>query len=174
MRKSHSKRIVVDTSVAHAAGESIHPTSSACRQWLLKIEEICHKVVLSEELFSEWNEHASRFTRKWKTKMAGRGKPVREITNKTLSINYQLMSKKEAEAVKKDLCLLSSALSNESDGIILTCDNQIKEILEKTQPEVMKRIQWMHPVDDSSELLHNLHKKGHQYIKPMGRKKIKK
>ncbi len=60
----HSRLLVVDASVARSAGETENPVSSCCRNALFAILTICHHVVMTEAIQSEWNRHMSRFMRK--------------------------------------------------------------------------------------------------------------
>jgi hypothetical protein len=63
--RKHSKRIVVDASVARSAGQSQHPTSSACRDVLDSMLSICHRVVFTQAILDEWAAHQSRYAVQW-------------------------------------------------------------------------------------------------------------
>jgi hypothetical protein len=158
MTSIQSKRIVVDTSVARSVGETEHPVSSSCRKWLIDILEICHQVILSEGLNEEWKRHESKFTRIWKRSMAARGKPVRISEKNPINIDFSNLRPRESDAIKKDLCLIEPALSSNGDGIIVTCDIKIKELLEKSNPAIANSIEWYNPAKDSSEKLKSLHR----------------
>jgi hypothetical protein len=69
-----SRRIVVDASVAGAAGERSHPSSQMCRQFLLDMLTICHKAVMSPELMTEWGNHASNYSVRWLAAMRSKRK----------------------------------------------------------------------------------------------------
>jgi hypothetical protein len=71
-----SRRIVVDASVARSAGETSHPDSTLCREFLLAMLKICHRVVLTPEIEREWRQHASRFSMRWLATMRSRRKAV--------------------------------------------------------------------------------------------------
>jgi len=65
--------IVVDASIAQAAGATEHPTSRACRAFLEAIRSGSLSLVFGSELHAEWKTHRSRFARQWLTSMyAGR------------------------------------------------------------------------------------------------------
>ncbi len=61
MAKIRSRLLVVDASIASAAGDvSTHPTSRRCRDFLLAIREICHQIVMTAPIQQEWDKHQSR------------------------------------------------------------------------------------------------------------------
>lgn len=60
MAKKVSRRLVIDASVARSATLSDNPTSTACREFLQAILDVCHRIVLSAEIYREWEHHALR------------------------------------------------------------------------------------------------------------------
>ncbi len=60
-----SKRLVIDSDVARSAGTKEDPISQSCREVLQAVLSICHKVVLTEDIFAEWKRHRSNFTFVW-------------------------------------------------------------------------------------------------------------
>ena len=54
MAKQRPRRLVIDADVAHSAGESEHPISSACRKFLDTVLSVGHHVVMSEAIQEEW------------------------------------------------------------------------------------------------------------------------
>ena len=149
-REKNSKHLVVDACVAQSAGETEHPVSSACRKVLQDILDICHHVVVTEEIKREWNTHQSRFTRKWRVYMAARNKPLSSVSPSQVKVDTSFCSERIRIAVEKDLCLLEAALS--ADRVIITRDRALQEAL-STFPEGRKlsaKIRWIDPVQDSS------------------------
>src|SRR5437660_6190664 len=71
-----SRRLVVDASVARAAGGegATHPLSRQCRDCLLAMLHICHRIVMTAEIGAEWKRHRSRFAMTWLTSMEARRK----------------------------------------------------------------------------------------------------
>lgn len=68
--------IVIDASVAHAAGESGKPEPAACRATLLAMLTHDHKVAMSASLHGEWMKprpdtyaHATVFALQWLAQM---------------------------------------------------------------------------------------------------------
>ena len=75
MAKVRSRMLVIDASIAMAAGErSMHPTSRNCREFLQAVLAVCHRMVLTKPIQEEWNEHQSAFARRWRTAMMARKK----------------------------------------------------------------------------------------------------
>jgi hypothetical protein len=150
-----SRFLVVDASVAHSAGEAKHPMSSCCRDALLAILTICHRVVMTEAVQNEWNRHMSRFTRKWFRSMVAK-KKVHRCEGVQLSHVDEAcegLSAAEQDGLRKDLCLIEAACAG--DGIVVTRDEAIQGIWRKchTQLGVPKPIAWVNPVTDGVHAL---------------------
>ena len=148
--------LIVDASVVRAAGTSEHPVSKACRNCLEDIRHICHSVAVTPEINEEWENHESRFSRKWQCSMAARRKPLRRITATKLTLYTTGLSEKECAALEKDRCLLEAAET--ADKIIVTLDDALHNILAKTPQNsaLLKRIKWINPVKDHGDSLKNL------------------
>ena len=69
--------LVIDASIARAAGRTDHPISKACRDFLEDVLKICHHVVLTKETSEEWKRHQSKFTLLWRSSMFARKKVER-------------------------------------------------------------------------------------------------
>jgi predicted nucleic acid-binding protein len=152
--KPGRKYLVIDACVARSAGETQHPVSSACRDFLDYVLEFCHNAVASEELMAEWKHHQSRFTRKWRFSMAARRKPLRTIETQPLSVDFSRFSEKAAKAIEKDLFLLETAMA--ADKIIVTLDQALYDALGtvKHGEKLRKALKWHDPIKSSqSELL---------------------
>jgi hypothetical protein len=147
------KLLVVDASVARAAGNSEHPISSACRQILTDILEICHSVALNPELRQEWNHHQSRFTRKWRASMAARRKPLHDISTAPCGLDLDRFDEKNRAAIEKDLHLLELALATDKE--IITLDTALSIALKSQSSGVRlhDRISWIDPIVDRSRFL---------------------
>ena len=63
MLKRKSKNIVIDTSIAKSAGapDAKKPQSTSCRDFLIAVKDICHKIVWTPEIAEEWRKHRSNF-----------------------------------------------------------------------------------------------------------------
>jgi hypothetical protein len=75
--KKNTCGIVVDASIAHAAGTTDAPTSSNCRDFLFGLRDAtqCH-CVFSPELRKEWKKHASFLSAKWRAGMYSRRRVI--------------------------------------------------------------------------------------------------
>jgi hypothetical protein len=153
-----SRLLVVDASVAQSAGETEHPVSSCCRDSLLAIRTICHRIVMTAEIQDEWNRHMSRFTRKWLTSMWARkkvqaceGVQLSDVDNACAGL-----SATEEGGLRKDLCLFEAACAG--DGIIVTRDEVIQAIWHKCHDRlgVPQPITWINPVVDGVQALERL------------------
>jgi len=143
-----SRLVVVDASVVRAAGETEHPVSSACRNCLMAIRAICHRVALTEPIRKEWGQHMSRFSRKWRRSMAAKQKPIAVISPKRLDLRWAAYSSAARTAIKKDKGLLEAALA--TDHVIITLDDSLKQALAERPDgkDLLRNVQWIHPVRD--------------------------
>ncbi|MCX5646905.1 MAG: hypothetical protein NTZ17_19830 [Phycisphaerae bacterium] len=153
-----SRLLVVDACVARSAGGTEHPQSSYCRDALLAILTICHRVVMTEAVQNEWNRHMSRFTRKWFRSMVAKKKVHRfeGIQLSHVDEACEGLSAAEQDGLRKDLCLVEAACAG--DGIVVTRDDAIQRIWHKCQDRlrVPKPIQWINPVTDGVQALERL------------------
>jgi hypothetical protein len=60
-------RLVIDASIAQAAGtlEARHPTAERCRDFLIAVRGVCHRMTWSPAIKAEWEEHQSTFATQW-------------------------------------------------------------------------------------------------------------
>jgi hypothetical protein len=59
--------LVIDASVPRAAGslESGHPTGTRCRDFLIAVRGVGHRMAWSQALKAEWDRHQSAFALQW-------------------------------------------------------------------------------------------------------------
>jgi hypothetical protein len=156
--RARSRLLVVDASVAQSAGETKHPVSSCCRDLLLAVLTICHRIVMTEAVQNEWNHHMSRFTRKWFRSMVAR-KKIHRCEGMQLSHVDRAcdgLSAGEQDGLRKDLCLIEAACAG--DRIVVTRDNAIREIWHKCHHQLglSEPITWINPVTDGVRALERL------------------
>lgn len=144
-----SRRIVVDASVARAAGETEHPTSQRCRQFLMDMLAICHKVVMSDEIAVEWKKHASGYSIRWLAAMRSRGKVVK-VTPAMSDLFDRVVASAEwsandMAAMEKDLLLLFAALA--TDKLVASGDDRVRGHFVKAAATVAEiaPITWVNP-----------------------------
>jgi hypothetical protein len=115
MAKVRSQSLVIDASVAQAAGPqgATHPTAKHCRDFLLVAEEVCHRMVFTPAVEEEWNEHQSGFARRWRRSMFARKKIDRFEAPADTAFRGQLervaTTEKQKEAMLKDAHLIEAA-----------------------------------------------------------------
>lgn len=156
MSRKTSRLLVIDASVVRSAGETEHPVSSACRECLLAIRSICHRVALTEEMRVEWDRHMSRFARKWQRSMAARRKPRQIVNPAEIRLDIEGLSVTDQWAVQKDRCLLEAAFS--ADRVIVTRDDAFRQALARIPQKErwLETITWINPVSDGVAALESL------------------
>lgn len=153
MTRKPSKRLVIDASVARAAGETEHPVSSSCRRFLQDVRDICHRAVVTPTIDEEWERHQSRFFRKWCRSMTAK-KKLEKITPNPLNLDLDCFGQEERNAIEKDLCLLEAAIA--ADKMLVTLDDSLRAALESTPQgrRFLKQLHWCNPPRDGSGCLH--------------------
>ena len=156
MNRPISRLLVIDASVARSAGETEHPVSSTCREFLLAVRTICHRVALTTEMNEEWSRHMSKFTRKWRVSMAARRKPIQVVNPSELSVSVKGLSEADRRAIQKDQCLLEAAFS--ADRVIVTRDDSLRQVLARMPQgqQWLEMITWINPVSDGIAALKRL------------------
>jgi hypothetical protein len=141
--------LVIDASVALAAGETNHPTSMACRDFLAEVFRICHRAVMTIALKKEWEKHASMFSTHWRAAMVSRGKmydcepQFHESLEK--SVRELAPNPTQEREMLKDIHLLDAALVH--DKIVASLDGKARKLfadLASSVPEI-HGIAWVDP-----------------------------
>jgi len=112
----HSRRLVVDANVAHSAGESEHPISIACRNFLKTVSCVGHRIVLTDAIHEEWRRHYSRFSLQWLAQMTSRKKVVAIVGERNASLRCRIdasIPREQQKAVAKDTHLIEAALATD-------------------------------------------------------------
>ncbi|HEX2568255.1 MAG TPA: hypothetical protein VH877_01770 [Polyangia bacterium] len=156
-RKRTSRDVVVDASVARAAGSkgAEFPTSKYCREVLETILHVCHHVVMGEALREEWKRNESQSSRVFLREMYGRGKVIQEHEavpeapriRRTIE---RLCEEDEAEAILKDFHLLEAAWA--SDELILSLDEKARRLLVPLVERLPRlgRLTWVNPAQEGA------------------------
>jgi hypothetical protein len=151
MAKKISKVLVIDASVARAAGpeNATHPTAKYCRDFLNDTLEICHRVAMTPEISQEWRTHQSSYAKKWLTRMYGKKKvDYRTLAPDSLSIENiagAQDTERDREAVIKDMHLIQAALS--LDKLIVTLDENARTLFSKASGNnsMLRELVWVNP-----------------------------
>jgi hypothetical protein len=148
--KVRSVRLVIDASIAMAAGEtSMHPTSRNCREFLQSVLSICHRMVLTRPIQEEWNKHQSGFARKWRASMMARKKIAILEISADRSLQKRIAGAEPDAAIaailEKDLLLVEAALA--TDHRIASLDDRVRNHLKDSVPILneLASICWVNP-----------------------------
>ncbi len=152
-----SKRLVIDADVAQAAGgkDAVYPKPKHCRDFLEAVRVICHRVVMTDQIKKEWNDHQSNFTRTWLYKMFGARKVVfiDDASNPDLrrKIMSSAHSKKDCVVMIKDVHLLEAA--SVTDNSIISMDETVHDLFKDASSKVgeIRTILWTNPDRDYEE-----------------------
>lgn len=152
MAKVSSRLLVVDASLAQAAGDaSAHPTSKHCRDFLLAVERICHKAIFTPSIRKEWDAHASSFSRKWRVRMNGRKKiAVEEASAMPALINTidaHDCSAKQRASMTKDVHLIEASFAHAAP--IVSLDDNARILFARLVGALphLAKIEWVNPAN---------------------------
>src|SRR5437016_1351946 len=132
MAKVRSRVLVIDASIARAAGDvSMHPTSRNCREFLQAVLKLCHRMAMTEAIQAEWNKHQTRFARGWRTSMVARRKvefiEVASHLSLEKRIERAVVDKYLAVIIEKDRRLIEAALAAEKR--VISLDDHVRKHL---------------------------------------------
>jgi hypothetical protein len=151
MAKTQSQLLVIDASVAQSAGpeDATHPTATNCREFLMAVMEICHRMVFTAAIKDEWDEHQSGFARKWRRSMFARKKieAVDVAEDKTLRkhLGKVATSQEHKDEMLKDAHLIEAARAT---GMrIIALDDAARRYFQKAAPAVsqLATVCWVNP-----------------------------
>jgi predicted nucleic acid-binding protein len=157
MKSADSKRLVIDASIARAAGRTDHPVSKACRVFLEGVLKICHRVVLTKEIREEWNKHQTQFSMTWRASMVARKKVAwcEVAQNEVFRTKIRKLDFSETEhaAALKDAHLIEAAL--ETDLRVISLDEIARGLLRRAAQDVkqLKRVHWVNPTKDEEHTM---------------------
>ena len=152
MRSRDSKRLVVNASVARAAGgvEATASVSISCTEFLETFRDEClHHVVMTPELSEEWDENQSKFAATWLRSMIARKRfdyedpPVNQALRD--EIEGTATRETEIEVMRKDFHLLEAA--RETDQTIISLDETVRGLFARAVQRVgeIRDIVWVNP-----------------------------
>jgi hypothetical protein len=158
IQEKMSRLLVIDGSIARSAGETTHPISRSCREAMVNILSICHKMAMTDDILVEWKKHESNFARKWRRTMVAKKKVIKidefELQCRKKSVSELKIA--EQRALEKDMHLLKGACA--ADGIIITRDEEIIRIWEKCGKnyKTPMQIKWINPAKEGIDPFNNL------------------
>ena len=144
--------MVVDASVARAAGRTDHNRSRACREFLRWVLEYCHQLAINADVDKEWRKHQSNFARQWRVAMVQKDK-VKDLGHQDCStlknrIQALELNKPSLRAMQKDAFLIVAAQA--ADRVIVSVDNVARDLFEKhaKQLKTPLGIKWRNPEEE--------------------------
>lgn len=151
MGKVRSRLLIVDASIARSAGpeKSVYPTSRACREFLQAILRICHRVVFTEAIQAEWDEHQSGFARRWRLSMFAHRKINRVTVEPDDALRNLVSTAADDDAITaillKDCHLIEAACSTEMR--ITSLDEKARNHFRNTTETVqlLRAVCWVNP-----------------------------
>lgn len=152
MRAKSLKRLVVNASVARAAGgvDATDSISINCTKFFeIFRDDSSHHVVMTFELSEEWDEHQSNFAAEWLGNMIAtrRFHYIELPENRTLygEIEATAVQEKDINAMLKDFHLLGAAL--ETDQTIISLDETVRGLFKRASQSVgeIRDIIWVNP-----------------------------
>ena len=152
MRSKNLKRLVVNASVAGAAGGegATVPVSINCTEFLeIFRDETSHHVVMTFELSEEWDEHQSNFAAEWLGNMIAtkRFYYIELPQNRALYDEIEATADREEDinAMLKDFHLLGAALA--TDQTVISLDETIRGLFKRAAQHVgeIRNIIWVNP-----------------------------
>ncbi len=160
MQSSNSKQLVVDASVAGAAGGegATALVSINCTEFLLIFWDKClHHVVMTPELYKEWDEHQSDFAARWLASMISTGRycEVESSENQVLWTKIEDAAEQENQipVMRKDFHLLEAARI--SDQTIISLEKRVRRHFAYAAQHVdeIQNIVWVNPKKEKEEPL---------------------
>lgn len=144
--------LVIDADVARAAG-SLEATSQRgiiCRDVLIAVRGVCHRIAWSKAISAEWDEHAAKsvFARTWLVSMMNLNK-VRPVAPPETGLAEGIEACQVEAAVKailhKDRHLVEAAL--ETDSRIISLDKTARKHFVTIAMTIttLKPILWTNP-----------------------------
>ena len=156
MAKVRSRVLVIDASIAMAAGEvSMHPTSRNCREFLQSVLEVCHRMAMTDPIREEWKKHQSGFARRWLTAMMARRKVVFVEIPAHHSLEKRIARAESNEALaavmEKDRRLIEAALA--TDERVISLDDRMRQHLRDHVVKLteVRSICWVNPCTPEEE-----------------------
>jgi len=156
MPKQKTRRILIDASVATAAGETSAPLSVTCRKFLTEFKKSSNVVVLYSELQSEWADHPSSFAMDWLAAMVAKKHfhfiQLEEHAALQQACTQANLSQQEHRAWRKDFHLICASL--QTDRSISSRDRKAESVFCKIAATFgpLAKIEWFDPERDEAHL----------------------
>ena len=151
MPRGISRLLVIDASVARAAGASEHPVSSTTRQFLEAVLDVSHQMVFTPPILDEWRRHQSKFAKRWRVSMHARRKIRMLGAQEDASLRSRILGPAVTGTLReirlKDIPLVEAALR--TDSVIVSRDEEARDAFQLRE---LSAIVWVNPVRDSGRM----------------------
>jgi len=150
-----SRRLVIDASVAQSAGGpgAVVSESARCREFLIAVLRVCHRVIFTASVREEWDRHQSLFARRWRVSMNARRKVAILIAPENANLRKRIAAsaagQREQQALMKDVHLIEAALAG--DSIVVSRDEEIRDLFKLASDTVgeLRAVAWVNPGADA-------------------------
>ncbi len=158
MRSKDMKQIVVNASVAKAAGgkDATASVSINCTEFLETFRDNTpNHVVMTLELSEEWDEHQSNFAAAWLANMIATKRFHYIVSLQDRALYEEIVTianqEKDINAMLKDLHLLQASL--ETDKTVISLDETVRILFAKVSQQVgeIRNIIWVNPEKTEEE-----------------------
>jgi hypothetical protein len=149
MAKISPRRLVIDASISHAAGDRAAGPSRLCTAALNAVAEVQHRLVMSATLLEEWKRHQTHFARGWLRSMYAQRLverlDVAEDEALRARIERAAPEVRVAAIMLKDMHLIEAAQA--SDERILSLDDRARHHFRQAVGAVreLRGLCWVNP-----------------------------
>ena len=155
-----AKRLVIDASIAQAAGGRPHETSKQCSDFLLIIrDETEHFLVMTREIFAEWQKHEAKYATTWRKSMVAKKRVAffKEEALADLTLRDQIENMDTSDANRremlKDVHLLEAALISDRTVASLNSKDRDRFVSVCAIVSEISNIVWVNPVISEEKCL---------------------
>jgi hypothetical protein len=151
-----SRRLVIDASVGGAAGGKLatFPTSKNCRDFLLTVRKLRHRIIMTPHLNDEWDRHQSSFAQAWLSSMVSRRRVIFVQIAPSNKLRRQIESTAAnmdaRRTMRKDFHLIEAAMA--FDKTVVSLDEEVRSLFGSAARSVipLSKIVWVNP-DNADE-----------------------
>ncbi len=152
MRSQRSKSLVIDACVACDTGPITAP--SPIRTFLTTMkDDTRHMLVMTKAIGSEWDRHASPWTRKWRVSMYSQRRVYRPSLKSDdilrIKIEDKTSKERDLDEMLKDLHLIDAAMA--TDRSIVSLDENARVPFAAVSDGVgeLRNIVWVNPAKEN-------------------------
>ena len=161
MARFRGRSLVIDASVAGAAGDREATPSRECSDFLEAFRGSKHRVAVSTPLLEEWQRHQTRFAGRWLRSMYARRRveaiEVEEDKSFRELLQQAVPRQRIADILLKDAHLIEVALV--ADQRVISLDEEARRQFGRAAlaVTVLRTICWVNPVRSAEQPIEWLH-----------------